>query len=630
MNETISTKNQFEVFELAAERLDFKCQSCGQHFTPETFYLAITFYGIFFLVGKEYGYFGINCPSCLKIILQRSTLKEVINLKSSVSTMINFGECSILPQMKYYSSVNHSTHYAPNIGMFDIRRWNSEFSSADFQLTLEKLNHYIAENPELTENYLCSFIADNTFPAGNFMSVWWYKNDQIQSLVQIENEDHLKIFPRYYYSFSLLEDIEQFCWEHYLYQEYLNCLKIEAEKDMDSLRQIAKFKGHDFDGILKANPDLLTPEILELSNERYIKVKGQCFNLASDFMEILAGDSYPWGIPGVLSNLIRPLWKIRLPFSGKDLPKTLTGFDSSKYVKISEDDKHQLILNEIRQNFTNSSVQNFLINHHLEFIKEYVEAARSSLFSYADLWQVKEKYLKLLYSEVKKSAIHEREYVFIQEGNSWKITFNGKPKGGYSGSGFKYLHYLVSLKFEDFSYYQLDDLDGINIRDDEGTAVNYQDQDERITVIASSSGPKTKTSQEAKRQKFKNGWLDNRSKLTPEVLQEIQNEIMELKEDIDEAKKSGDLIYAKKKEKELERIEEYVEDNVTKGGSIKKFGKNAEYKNIRDKINVAIKRALEQIREHDFNAWNHFDNSLYRQHGELCYRPNPDVEWLTG
>ena len=46
------------------------------------------------------------------------------------------------------------------------------------------------------------------------------ENNEIESLLSVENECKIKIFPRYYFNLSFHEILERFCWEQYLVEEF--------------------------------------------------------------------------------------------------------------------------------------------------------------------------------------------------------------------------------------------------------------------------------------------------------------------------------------------------------------------------------------------------------------------------
>jgi DNA repair exonuclease SbcCD ATPase subunit len=163
--------------------------------------------------------------------------------------------------------------------------------------------------------------------------------------------------------------------------------------------------------------------------------------------------------------------------------------------------------------------------------------------------------------------------------------------------------------------------------------VSEEEEAEILPVFAIGSGSNNSGGEEARRQKLRRGRLDHRSMISPEKKKTLVTYRDQLIKEIEEVKKTGSaqgLNHVESLEKQLEQIDKYLKDTVTKGGAIKKFRSDSGYKKKKDKINVAIRRALDNIKEYDEDAWQHFNNYLYRQYGELGYRPDPDINWITG
>ena len=59
---------------------------------------------------------------------------------------------------------------------------------------------------------------------------------------------------------------------------------------------------------------------------------------------------------------------------------------------------------DILPEFTKSYVQTYLMENYASFIREYAEIIHNRSFCYADLWILKEKYLKELHALVKEQT----------------------------------------------------------------------------------------------------------------------------------------------------------------------------------------------------------------------------------
>jgi hypothetical protein len=94
----------------------------------------------------------------------------------------------------------------------------------------------------------------------------------------------------------------------------------------------------------------------------------------------------------------KDFWKTKFPFRGKKVPESFSSFEPSEFEKKSGIKTHQKMVDEIVPKLSKGYVQEFLSENHINFIKDYVDLTQTPFFSYADLWELKEKYLKLLYT----------------------------------------------------------------------------------------------------------------------------------------------------------------------------------------------------------------------------------------
>ena len=115
---------------------------------------------------------------------------------------------------------------------------------------------------------------------GSYFSVWWFREDQIDDLLKIENDKKLRIFPRYIHKISEIENIERFCWDYYL---------PEGQVNKDKTR------------------------------------------LASDFVDILTAEPSPFELPILKLSSYEFLWKMPHPFEDKGVPKSLINVDLAQF-----------------------------------------------------------------------------------------------------------------------------------------------------------------------------------------------------------------------------------------------------------------------------------------------------------
>ena len=597
--------------------LDFKCEHCGQEYGMETVNIAVFLYGVFFLVGKESGYVGINCPRCMKTIMMKGNKDLFEFTKDSLSSYIHLGNIQFDPHLQYHSSVNYLPEHIPPLKGFNIPHWNTTLIEGNTTSVEMSLLHYIDNEPRLNEEYFCSYVFGGEPPMGSFFSVWWFREKDIYELVRIEEQEQLRIFPRCVHHNSVYEDIDSFCWNNHIYLTYLKKERQIAEDGLKELRKVAEERGMDFGELLEANPGIAEPNIIGFMEKQAIDhAKENEFSITFDLMNILAADPFPWDWPGPRGSVCEVLWKTTFPFQNREVPKTLVNIDSTPYEKPEQAPGHDEMVSQLRMNFTQGCVQNFLYEKHLDFITDYILLAQKTGFSYAAVWDLKEQYLKSLYDHMIASAETqtpvESLYVFCQEGPAWRITYEGKTLRGLRGKGFGYIHYLVSRKGEQFHTEELAQLDGVIVNDYVSSLPNTSHQYDNSSV----------SSQKAKED------IDSRDMVYGRSREELEEHWIYLQKELSQAEESNDPGRIEKAESELRNFEEYVVKYFGKGGKVRKF-RNESTRN-KDRVTKSIERALNTIRKHHENTWQHFYRSLRPINSfRLSYTPNKDLDWHT-
>ena len=145
---------------------------------------------------------------------------------------------------------------------------------------------------------------------GPYFSIWWFREDQIDNLVKIENDEELRIFPRYIHKISEIENIERFCWEYHLYLNHLIEQKKEAEENIDKLKDIAKQQNTSLQEMLEANFGFTTPEMVEIMINQYVEnEKERKLKLSTNFVEILTAKPSLLELPILNLSSYEFLWK---------------------------------------------------------------------------------------------------------------------------------------------------------------------------------------------------------------------------------------------------------------------------------------------------------------------------------
>ena len=390
--------------------LDFKCEYCGQEYGMETVNIAVFLYGVFFLVGKEGGYVGIICPRCMKTMVLKGQPDFVDSAKSSLTSYITIGDIQPPPGLRYHSSVNYSPKQNPALKGFDIPFWNTPLNEDDTESIEIRLSQYMHTEAWVAEEYLCSYVLDGKPPMGSFCSVWWFKDEQINELLKIENEKGVRVFPRYVYQNSLYEDVERFCRDNHLYLTYLQHQRDIAEANLEELKHVAQKQGMEFTDLLEANPDIAQPQVFRFLEKQFVdRIKDRDFRISSDLMMILAADPNLFEPSLPSDEPLEVLWRTESPFVGRKIPKTLVHFDPTPFKKSINRPSHHKMVEQVRANFKKEYIQELLSRMSSGFICNYVELAQRIDFSYAAVWDLKEKYLKRLYDSIKSR--HKRRLI---------------------------------------------------------------------------------------------------------------------------------------------------------------------------------------------------------------------------
>jgi DNA-directed RNA polymerase subunit RPC12/RpoP len=557
--------------------IKFKCDQCDQEFWSDNFNIAAFLYGIFLLIGKEREYVGLTCPNCLSTILVKENSDLVNYTKQNLSSAehempflfylardkdddpdYSQGIIPFCPKLRYHSSVRSDPMKIPAIKNFDIPAsfmpLTNDFEN-EFELTKE-------EHSELQEKYLCPYLSSVELPIGPYVFLWWFRDDQVDDLVKIENDEKLRIFPRYIHKISEIENIERFCWDYYLPDGSVSKTKT---------------------------------------------------SLPSDFVNILTATPLWSEVPFTKLSSYEFLWKTPHPFEGNGVPRSLIDVDPTQFQKPKKTFSFDEIASEVQGYLKKGYGLNFISENYKVFIKEYIELANKTIFSYALVWELKEDYLQRLNEHMYKEARSKARYAFYSEGPTWTIIFDGKTLRGLTHKGFKYIHYLVKNKVKYFAHIDLDPIDGVTVVDTGKAEVDFKEDDQ-----THKKGKQT---------------VDHESMIHGKSYREIKQEWKKLLETLEKAKRNDIPNEIKAAQKEYDEFTKFYYEYFTKNGKVKKFTKR-DIKNIRDRIAKSINEALAEIKEydptHDKRIWKHFEDALgglYRQ--SIAYRPIDDIDWCT-
>ncbi len=579
--------------------LEFKCETCGQHYNDFSLNLSIFLYGAAILTGHNSYYLGFTCLSCLKTNLLRTNLLKSNNLKKlkqDLDLFMGIDGRHQYPDLKYHSPIPFQQEQIPELKDSNIISWEYPLSEDGYIHFQDRLNTYLTENPWLEEEFLCSYLNDGEKPIGTIASFLWFKPEQIEALVKIENDHDIRVFPRYIHKMSWYERYDSFCW-----------LKVAATENFNQLREDARQNDINLDNLVNANPDIAKAEVIEYLESQAQQNAANDVKVTSEFLDLLINyDPDPWDVPPNpldvpcdISYFYKDLWKSVRPFRGAFVPAGLNELDLEKFRPKMPLTQLNEMAHEIRGHFTKSHVQEWASENYRNFIKEYILLACQSDFSYGYVWELKCRYLKQLYDILDKACIEESRYAFFAEGPTWTIIYNGKALRGLRGGGFRYIHYLVKNPRQQYHTNGLNEIDG----KPENTGSFF---DENLNTDSKDTDRHIKTDAKAKKQ--------------------YKARIIELREMIAEAERNNDLVALSNANEEYEAIISQLQKDFTLKGSPRLFRDDSD--KIKDRIVQAIRRAVRSIKKHDPEIAEHFLKALRPINSfQQCYNPDEEIDW---
>jgi transcriptional regulator with GAF, ATPase, and Fis domain len=362
----------------------FKCAHCSQDFTLESFRFAAILYGLIFLVGKDYGYVGIVCPNCLKTTVERKEKRQIINVKKELGEEINIVDLvnkngSLQPEILtsnetknaiknhtietiiYQTKLKYSTFgqdpYEEDIKPYTVLTADGfiPFQGSKYAMTMtqKQINSTVKGN-DIFVSYIAKskILEDLPFFLGS-------EEKNINAIVKLENDSRKKIFPRYYYSNSILESCINFYDNQYL----------EFIERPDLIVNVSKHS-------LLKHIDLL--KILEkVAEEKKNRHLTDC-------------------------GVYQVLWRTKHPFKGIGVPQFISDSVLERLLgkkKQSQVKNGESIL-KIWSKFAENNIQNILSKKSFEFAMEINDLAKRIDFSNFMLFNLQRKYLKDIHESI--------------------------------------------------------------------------------------------------------------------------------------------------------------------------------------------------------------------------------------
>lgn len=254
---------------------------------------------------------------------------------------------------------------------------------------------------------------------------------------------------------------------------------------------------------------------------------------------------------------------------GETPPQKLNSIqdDLSQFFKIIEM-KYQDLLEELAVEFELD---------HIKFVKS-VEAEQSASPKPAATEQ-----------ENKAAGPPQSKYIFRKQGpNKWLVKFEEKTCILDNRVGVRYIAQLLARKKKGISAMEL-----------------YQ-----TVNLSPAKAPKSPESSEPV--------------IDKEYLQKCNEELEELRIDLERAKKDNDLAEVSRVQQEIGQIEGVLSSGVGLRGRLRELSNDKA--RVRSSVTMAINRAIKPINNDFPKLYQHLKNSIHT--GETCsYKPDRDIDW---
>jgi hypothetical protein len=619
---------QTQAIEIGLECLGalIECEHCSSSYSYESVHSAILTYGAIFVTSNQYGYFGITCPNCLKTIIKRYEIGWINLIYQYYLYKIPL-YISPCPELMYFSSTKSSYDIYDSLDRFRIFSWDGD--------SIEAWEEFKIEHPDFF-NSDCLYSYDNKNPImGYKFCINWYKKDEFERLVEIENEDCMRIIPRYHYRDSSLEAVDEFCWSNYLVVHREENKMARADRSLMQLKSELKYEGR---------PETESAEYESLSKyisfgqqhlekvKAYVKSKG---DIPHQFLKLLTSDIHDVRLTKFVLNysdlskitpshvldsqteddyaIISILYREKHPFRGKGTPGNITSAQPNP-----ETERKIHLYLEHSNNALNSqrskALNDFLYDNYNNFISEYLLISRLPNFSYAEVWEIKCNYLKKLNEALAKGAEEDARFAFTRFKNrGCKITYDKKTTIHGKG-GFLYLWYLIRNKGKYVDYNDLYSLKPRNI--EKGWGERNSVGSNKIEKFDDDKGESIITNKVS-------SWLHS-LKSTPETRKLIKTKLKELR--IAQSEEEDPSIW-QQLEASIILCRNHLAENFTKNGKIRQ--EKDQYSKMSGTIGRAIQRELDELKEDNPTAHEHLRESIKRWDGNIAYLPKSDVKWIT-
>ena len=620
-------------------------KNCGQIFNESNLRLAIYLNGIFFLVKPEKGIIGFTCSQCQRTVTSSASYNDILRIKDILSNspveVVSYSESEdgkmlVNPKSSFDPSLNYLSPFmlsAEVINELDIDYFQS--SNENDKVFSDQIIDHVEKNPELKEKY-CSFAGDANNPISAFRTVYWFDDFSVEACLNYENENNVRIFPRYHYRTELVEQINSLLGINYFMGKTFEQAKEDHEREhaqtIEHLTNVAYENNLNFEKLLDEINISKHPPLTHIIEQNQNRVANDPA-IPAGFLNVLTSNPYPLG-NFLNAGICNYLWAEINPFENRPFPEFFIDEidDPDLVVKIHEkNEEHITMAKRVQENSFKQYTQEFLRENVIDFLEEYEELITGNKFSYASVWELKESYLEGLYKTTNKGLSTEAPYVMSREGkNSWRMVFNNiKVEELLSGVGFAYIYYLLNNEND---YYYHSDL----ILEGKGN-----ESRERKNKVKKKGGVYKQDDGEA--EFYDDVSSDTTSKSeSPEKRREQQEPYYKLKKAIKEheiklldAKKLGQDEKISQLTEKLKTLKKYKNETFDPRTKLPREITNQKIKNKKDidSVGKAIKRAFKQLEKKHPEAYQYLYKALDGDHiyrDSLSYNPSPEhrVDWV--
>ncbi len=316
-----------------------KNEKCGQEFNSAQVNLAVCMYGAMFLIRHESelepegkGYVGITCPVCLETSIYEHTAQEIRDAKAFLENDVKIIEIgtneegnvthdpvtTFFPQLRYYSPFQLKNEATAG---YDIVFYGTSEPERNANFENELYTYHTGRFHE-NDRYLCSYIHNEDPPKGQFCTIYWYRDEDLQALLDLEKKNDIRIFPRYYYATEVYDKIDPLLRFHYFQGKEYEQAKEDHVKGRENLlatlKQEARDKDKNYEKLLEETGLDQPDGTLDIIDRLQQQVKADP-KVYGEYFDVLVSDPSPVGNYWS-ADLCNYLWTMLDFFKGRALP----------------------------------------------------------------------------------------------------------------------------------------------------------------------------------------------------------------------------------------------------------------------------------------------------------------------